>query len=42
VVVIRRAAGARISSWKGVAIQRGLEHGSKGIAIVKAVTRKLH
>jgi hypothetical protein len=28
-------------SWKGAAIQRGLEHGSRGIAIVAAVTRQL-
>jgi hypothetical protein len=27
--------------WKGAAIQRGLEHGSKGIGIVEAVTRQL-
>jgi hypothetical protein len=28
-------------SWKGTGIQRGLEHGSRGIAIVGAVTRQL-
>jgi hypothetical protein len=27
--------------WKGAAIQRGLEHGSRGIAIVGAVKRQL-
>jgi hypothetical protein len=35
----------RISSWSknsqlGAAIQKGLEHGSKEIAIVRAVTRR--
>jgi hypothetical protein len=28
-------------SWKGATIQRGLEHGSRGIAIVGAVARQL-
>jgi hypothetical protein len=28
-------------SWKGAAIQRGLEQGSRGIAIVGVVTRQL-
>jgi hypothetical protein len=28
-------------SWKGAAIQRGLEHGSRGIGIVEAITRQL-
>jgi hypothetical protein len=28
-------------SWKGAAVQRGLEHGSRGIAIVGAVTKQL-
>jgi hypothetical protein len=28
-------------SWKGASIQRGLERGSTGIAIVGAVTRQL-
>jgi hypothetical protein len=27
---------ARVVSWKGAAIQRGLEHGSTGIAIVRS------
>jgi hypothetical protein len=31
----------RIQSWKGAAIQRGLERGNEGIAIVKPVTRQL-
>jgi hypothetical protein len=26
--------------WKGAAVQRGLEPGGRGIAFVKAVTRK--
>jgi hypothetical protein len=28
-------------SWKGATIQTGLEHESRGIAIVEAVTRQL-
>jgi hypothetical protein len=28
-------------SWKGATIQRGLEHRSRGIAIVGAITRQL-
>jgi hypothetical protein len=31
--VIRRTTGARIGSWEGAAIQRGLQPGSSGIAI---------
>jgi hypothetical protein len=37
---LRRATGGRIRSWKGAVIQRGLESGSRGIAIVGAVNRK--
>jgi hypothetical protein len=37
----RRTTGARRNSWKRAAIQRGTEHGSRGIAIVGAVTRQL-
>jgi hypothetical protein len=32
---------ARVLSWKGAAIQRGLEPGSRGLTIVVAVTRQL-
>jgi hypothetical protein len=28
-------------TWKGAAMQRGLEHGSRGIAIGRAVARQL-
>jgi hypothetical protein len=38
---VMRPTEARISSWKGVAIQRRLEPGSRGIAIVGAITRQL-
>jgi hypothetical protein len=31
-----RTIEARICSWKGVAVQRGLEPGSKEIAIVRS------
>jgi hypothetical protein len=34
--VIRRTTGARKASLKGAAVQRGLEHGSRGIAIVRS------
>jgi hypothetical protein len=34
-------ADARIRSWKGVTILRGLESGSRGIAIVGTVIRQL-
>jgi hypothetical protein len=30
-----------VISWKGATIERGLEHGSRGIAIVGAVARQL-
>jgi hypothetical protein len=36
-----RTTGIRIHRWKGAAIQRRLEHGSRGIAIVGVVTRQL-
>jgi hypothetical protein len=39
--VIRRTTGARIGSWKGAAIQTGLQPGSRGTAIIGAVTRQL-
>jgi hypothetical protein len=32
--VIRRTIEARRGSWKGVTVQRGLEHGRRGITIV--------
>jgi hypothetical protein len=35
------AASPELVSCKGAAIQRGLEYGSRGIAIVGAVTRQL-
>jgi hypothetical protein len=35
------AASLELVSCKGAAIQRGLDHGSKEIAIVGAVTRQL-
>jgi hypothetical protein len=31
-----RTIEARIGSWKGVAVQRGFESGSRGIAIVRS------
>jgi hypothetical protein len=34
--VIRRTTEARIGSWKGAAVQRGLEHGSRGITVVRS------
>jgi hypothetical protein len=34
--VIRRTARARILNWKGVAVQRGLEPGSRGVTIVRS------
>jgi hypothetical protein len=39
--VIRRTTGARIRSWKGATIPRGIESGGRGIAIVGAITRQL-
>jgi hypothetical protein len=35
-VVIRRTVEARIGSWKVAAVLGGLEHGSRGIAIVRS------
>jgi hypothetical protein len=35
------AASPELVNCKGAAIQRGLDHGSKGRAIVGAVTRQL-
>jgi hypothetical protein len=35
-VVTRRTIEARILSWKGAAVQRGLEPGSTEIAIVRS------
>jgi hypothetical protein len=32
---IKRTTGARIRSWKGDAFGRGLEQGSRGIAIIR-------
>jgi hypothetical protein len=32
--IIRRTIEARVHSWKGAAVQRELEHGSRGIVIV--------
>jgi hypothetical protein len=34
------AVSLELVSCKGAAIQRGLDHGSKGIAIVGAITRQ--
>jgi hypothetical protein len=34
-MVIRRT-GARIGNWKGVAVQTGLDPGSRGTAIVRS------
>jgi hypothetical protein len=31
----------KIHSWKGAAVQRGLEHGNREITIVGAITRQL-
>jgi hypothetical protein len=39
--LVSRTTGAGIGSWKGAAVQRGLEHRSRGIAIVRARTRQL-
>jgi hypothetical protein len=39
-VELWQLVGAIIRCWKGAAIKRGLEPGSRGIAIVKSVTRK--
>jgi hypothetical protein len=38
--VIRRTIEARTVSWKGAAIQRGLESRGRGIALLEVVTRK--
>jgi hypothetical protein len=35
-----RTIEARICSWKGDAVQRAFEPGSRGIAIARAVNRK--
>jgi hypothetical protein len=38
-VVIKRTIEARIvqlEGWKGATVQRGLDHGSRGIAIVRS------
>jgi hypothetical protein len=39
--VIRRKTGTRMNSWKGATVQRGLEHESRKVSIVGAVTRQL-
>jgi hypothetical protein len=36
----RNITHSKRDSWKGAAVQKGLQHGSRGIAIVKAVIRK--
>jgi hypothetical protein len=38
---MRRTTVVRIQSWKRAAIQRRLEHGRRGIAIVVTVTGQL-
>jgi hypothetical protein len=35
-----RTTEARIGSWKAATVQRGLEHGSRGIATVGAISKR--
>jgi hypothetical protein len=37
----KRVSNSFSGSWKGAAVEKGLEPGDRGIAIVKAITRQL-